>query len=210
LPTADDIRHLETRLAREPSSQAYAALADAYRRAGRVDEAIDLCRRGLERHPGYATARLILAKALVDREDVGGARAEVERFLEREPDHEPALRLAVECALRLADPRGALAHLRRLLALDPDDRTAQGQLRALEVATGRAGPGGEAGGLWPVLGDDTYATVAFGDLCVAQGLLDEATAVFGRLVLRAPDHDIARTRLAELGRLRGQARRPRG
>jgi len=210
VPTVDDIRHLEARLAREPSSQAYAALAEAYRRAGRVEEAIGLCRRGLERHPGYSTARFILAKALLDRDDLSGARAEVERFLEREPDHEPALRLAVECALRLADPLAALAHLRRLVALDPDDRLAQGQLRALEVAAGRARPGAEAAGLWPLLVDDTYATVVFGDLCVAQGLLDEATAVFGRLVLRTPDHDIARARLAELGRGRAQARRPRG
>jgi tetratricopeptide (TPR) repeat protein len=211
LPTADDIRQLEGRLGREPSSQAFAALAEAYRRAGRLDEAVALCRQGLERYPGYSTARFILAKALLDREDVAAARSEVERFLAGEPDHEPALRLAVECAVRLADPRAALTHLRRLAILDPDDRPIQGQLRALEVAVGAGGrASSEATGLWPLLGDDTYATVTFGDLCVAQGLLDEATAVFGRLVLREPEHEIARTRLAELGRTRGQARRLRG
>ena len=210
MPTADDIRHLEARLAREPSSQAYAALAEAYRRAGRAEEAIALCRQGLGRYPGYSTARFILAKALLDRDDVGGARAESERFLEREPDHEPALRLAAECALRLADPVGAMAHLRRVAALDPADRATQGQLRAVEVAVGHGRGSSEAGGLWPLLVDDTYATVTFGDLCVAQGLLDEATAVFSRIVLRAPDHDIARARLAELGRARAQTRRLRG
>jgi tetratricopeptide (TPR) repeat protein len=211
LPTADDIRHLEARLQREPSSQAHAALAEAYRRAGRPVEAIALCRQGLEQHPGYGTARFILAKALLDHDDPAAAREEVERFLRSEPDHEPGLRLAVECSLRQADPAGALQHCRRLLALDPDDRVAQGQLRALEVAVGggrRVGP--EAGGLWPLLADDTYATVTFGDLCVAQGLVDEATAVFSRIVLRSPDHEIARARLADLGRGRSQARRPRG
>lgn len=210
MPTADDIRALEARLGREPSSQAFAALAEAYRRAGRVDEAVALCRQGLERYPGYSTARFILAKALLDREDVAGARSEVERFLAGEPDHEPALRLAVECTLRLADPRAALSHLRRLGVLDPDDRPTQGQLRALEVAAGGGRASGDASGLWPLLADDTYATVTFGDLCVAQGLLDEATAVFSRLVLRRPEHEIARARLAELGRTRGQARRLRG
>jgi tetratricopeptide (TPR) repeat protein len=209
VPTADDIRQLETRLAREPGPQAYAALGEAYRRAGRLDEALEACRQGLARHPGYSTARFILAKALLDREEVAAARAELERFLQTEPDHEPALRLAAECALRLADPLGALAHLGRLQVLDPDDRVVQGQLRALEVAAGRGRGGGEAGGLWPLLADDTYATVTVGDLCVAQGMLDEATAVFSRLVLRNPGHDIARARLAELGRSRGQSRRPR-
>jgi tetratricopeptide (TPR) repeat protein len=211
LPTTDDIRHLETRLQREPSSQAYAALAEAYRRAGRLDEAVTLCRQGLERHPGYATARFILAKTLLDRDEPGAARDEVERFLATEPDHEPGLRLAMECAIRQADPAGALDHCRRLVALDPDDRSVQGQRRALEVALGRerrSGP--EPGGLWPLLGDDTYATVTFGDLCAAQGLVDEATAVFGRIVFRSPNHEIARARLAELGRGRSQPRRPRG
>ncbi len=211
MPTADDVRHQEARLAREPSSQAYAALGEAYRRAGRLDEAVRVCRQGLERYPAYSTARFVLAKALLDRDEVREARAEAERFLQAEPDHEPALRIAAECALRLADPPAALGYLRRLGVLDPDDRVTQGQLRALEVATGRGRGTAEVGGLWPVLSDDdTFATVTFGDLCVAQGLLDEATAVFSRIVLRRPDHDIARARLADLGRARGQARRPRG
>jgi len=210
LPTVDDIRQLEARLAREPSSQAFAALAEVYRRGGRAEEAVALCRQGLERYPAYSTTRFILAKALLDREEIASARSEVERFLASEPDHEPALRLAAECALRLAQPREALTHLRRLAMLDPDDRTTQGQLRALEIAVGDRSPGGEVGSLWSLLADDTYATVTFGDLCVAQGLLDEATAVFGRLVLRQPEHEIARARLAELGRSRGPARRLRG
>ena len=209
MPTTDDIRQLETRLAREPGPQVYAALGEAYRRVGRLEDALAVCREGLVRHPAYPTARFILAKALLDREEVAAARGELECFLQVEPDHEPALRLAAECTLRLADPMAALGHLRRLGALDPDDRITQGQLRALEVATGRGRSEGEAGGLWPFLADDTYATVTVGDLCVAQGMLDEATAVFSRLVLRNPEHDIARARLAELGRSRGQPRRPR-
>lgn len=206
MSSADEIRHYETRLARDGSAQAHAALAEAYRRAGRLDEAAALCRQGLERHPGYATTRFVLAKTLLDRGEVGGARAEIERFLQGEPQHEPALRLAAECALRSADPRAALEYLVRLLALDPEDRALQGQARALEVAvTRRVAPG--VGGLWPLLLDDTYATVTFGDLCTDQGLLDEATAVFSRIVLREPGHDLARARLMDLGRGRVQARR---
>jgi tetratricopeptide (TPR) repeat protein len=209
LPITDEIRHYEARLSREPTSQAYAALAEAYRRAGRADEAVALCHEGLGRHPGYATTRLVLAKALRDLGQVAAARREIERFLAGEPDHEPALRIAVECALRAGDPTGALGHARRLGRLEPHDRSLQGLLRALEAGvTGRVDR--EAGGLWGVLADDTYATVAFGDLCVAQGLLDEATAVFSRILVRQPDHEIARARLGELGRPRGPARRPRG
>ncbi len=214
MSTTDEIRYYEARLTREPSAQAFAALAEAYRRAGRTDEAVARCRDGLARYPSYSTARFVLAKALLDAGDLTGARAEIERFIEGEPDHEPALRMAGECALRLGDPRGALRHLRRLNVLDPQDRVTQGQLRALEVAGGElqadAQRHGAEGGLWPVLADDTFATVTLGDLCVAQGLLDEATAVFSRVLLRNPDHAVARARLASLGRPRGQPRRSRG
>jgi tetratricopeptide (TPR) repeat protein len=208
LPITDEILHYETRLAREPTSQAYAALGEAYRRVGRTEDAVRLCREGLGRFPGYSTARLVLAKALLDGGDLVEARREIEQFVGEEPDHEPALRIAVECALRLGDPRGALRHLRRLLVLDSQDRGIQGLLRALDVAAG--GRVAVEEGLWPLLRDDTFATVTFGDLCVAQGLLDEATAVFSRILLREPDHETARARLADLGRPRGPARRPRG
>jgi tetratricopeptide (TPR) repeat protein len=210
LPTIDELRHYETRFAREPSAQAHAALAEAYRRAGRLEEAVRLGREGLERFPGYATTRLVLARALRDADDLVAARAEIERFLDSEPDHEPALRLAVECALRLGEPRRALDHARRLGGLAPQDRGVLGLRRALDVAVGGAGGPEEAGGLWPLLTDDTFATAALGELCVAQGLTDEATAIFGRIALRQPDHAIARARLDELGRPKSPARRPRG
>jgi predicted Zn-dependent protease len=209
LPIGDDIHQYEARLSREPSSQAYAALAEAYRRAGRTEEAVAMCREGLARYPEYATTRLVLARALLDAGEVGAARTEIEGFLAGEPEHEPGLLVALECALRDGDPVAAGRHARRLSRLDPHDRAIQGLARALDVAlTGRLAP--DAGGLWPLLVDDTYATVAFGELCLAQGLTDEATAVFSRMVIRHPGHEIARARLAEIGRPRGPARRPRG
>lgn len=213
MPTSDEICHYQARLARDPGAQAFAALAEAHRRGGGIDEAIAVCRGGLAQHPTYSTTRLVLAKALLDRGDLAEARTEVERFLQGEPDHEPALRIAIECALRLGDPRGALGPSRRLAVLDPQGRASQGQLRALEVAVGDHGAGkghDEAGGLWPLLAGETFATVTMGDLCMAQGLLDEATAVWSRLLLRDPSHETARARLAELGRPRVQGRRPRG
>jgi hypothetical protein len=115
----------------------------------------------------------------------------------------------MECALRGGDPAEALGYARRLAVLDPHDRGVQGLCRALDVGvTGRVTPDG--GGLWSLFVDDTYTTVAFGDLCLAQGLTDEATAVFSRIVVRKPDHETARARLGDLGRPKGAARRPRG
>ena len=43
------IRRHEERLARDPGSLAFAQLADLYRKAGRMQDAIALCRLGLDR-----------------------------------------------------------------------------------------------------------------------------------------------------------------
>ena len=55
------IRRQQERLQRDPTSLAFAQLADLYRKAGRIREAIAVCRDGLGRYPHYTTARLILA-----------------------------------------------------------------------------------------------------------------------------------------------------
>src|SRR5919201_4792861 len=81
LALAAAIRRYEERLAKDPASLGFALLADLYRKAGRVDEAVLTCREGLGRHPHYATARLILAKALVSRQDFTEALREIETIL---------------------------------------------------------------------------------------------------------------------------------
>src|SRR5262245_51826869 len=79
---AELIRRYEERLARDPDSLAWAPLADAHRKAGRPRQAIELCRDGLRRSPLYHTARLILAKALVDEGDGEAALAEIAAALD--------------------------------------------------------------------------------------------------------------------------------
>ena len=56
------IVQLEERIARHPHSPLFARLASEYLNVGRVEEAKQLCSRGLERFPSYPTAHLILAK----------------------------------------------------------------------------------------------------------------------------------------------------
>lgn len=204
----DEIRRYEARLAQDPTSPAFAALAEAYRRAGRTAEAVALCQAGLKRFPEYASARFVLGKVHLDQGDFEAGRGELERLLALEPDHEPALRLLVDLCLRLGAAPRALDHLRRLVDLDPSDRTAHSRLRVLEAALGT--PSEDADGLSSLLADDLFATVTFGDVLLAQGLYDEAIAIFTRILLRQPDHAVARERLDAALDQRVQSRRPRG
>src|SRR6266851_3841224 len=94
------IRRHEERLARDPSSLAFAQLADLYRKAGRTQDAIALCRQGLARYPHYTTARLILAKAWLAEARLDEAGAEIRTILEQTPKDVQCLRLAAEVERR--------------------------------------------------------------------------------------------------------------
>ncbi|MBI3106485.1 MAG: tetratricopeptide repeat protein, partial [Candidatus Rokubacteria bacterium] len=112
------IRRYEERLAKDPASVAFAPLADAYRKAGRSREAIRLCREGLDRVPHYTTARLVLAKALLDEGDPDGAAAELRALVAsgaKDPEAHRLLAQLDRLAGRLDD---AMTHLEQAAKLD--------------------------------------------------------------------------------------------
>lgn len=86
------IEELERRVRQDPASIAFGALAEEYRRAGRLEEAIAACRAGLERHPSYLSARVTLGRALQDLGQRADARAEFEYVLSLAPDNLAAIR----------------------------------------------------------------------------------------------------------------------
>jgi tetratricopeptide (TPR) repeat protein len=200
--TAAAIRRHEERLARDPGSLAFAQLADLYRKTGRVQEAVAVCREGLLRYPEYTTARLILAKALIAQEAFAEALEELGAILKLAPRDVQCHRLAAEAHRRRGDIDAAVGHLETAVALDPGDRESRALLPLL-----RATPesGAEATGLARVLSDDTFVTVTFGTLCLEQGCVEEAAQVFTRILRKDPNHHEARERLEQA--LRARARR---
>jgi tetratricopeptide (TPR) repeat protein len=68
-------------------------LADAYRKEGLLDDAIRICRDGLEAHASCASGRLVLARALFDRGLFQAARSECNRILHIQPAHPEAIQL---------------------------------------------------------------------------------------------------------------------
>jgi len=195
------IRRQEERLARDPSSLAFAQLADLYRKAGRPADAIATCRAGLQRYPHYTTARLILAKTLLAENDPAAALAEIETILQVSPKDVQCHRLAAEAHRRLGRLDAAVRSLEAAVALDPGDRESRALLSLLRADAG----GSEAAGVTRLLADDTFVTVAFGTVCLEQGLADEAAVVFTRMLRQDPGNTEARERL-EMA-LRARSRR---
>jgi len=189
---AEAIRRQEERLQRDPGSLAFAQLADLYRKVGRTREAVTLCREGLARYPHYTTARLILAKTLAVEGTLAEALAETSAILEVAPKDVQAHRLAAELQRRLGRVDQAVVHLESALRLDPADRESRSLLALLRAA---APQGEDVSGLGRILADDTFATVAFGALCLEQGCVEEAAQIFTRILRKDPDNREARAGL---------------
>lgn len=90
------IDELERRVQQDPASIAFGALAEEYRRAGRLDDAVAVCLAGLERHPSYLSARVTLGRALQALGRIDDARAEFERVIAVAPDNLAAIRALAE------------------------------------------------------------------------------------------------------------------
>jgi tetratricopeptide (TPR) repeat protein len=125
-----EIEKLEQRY-REKPEQWFAALADAYRKAGEVERAVDIVRAGLEKRPNYTSGHIVLGRCLLDQLADDEAVAAFERVLELDAENIIALKSLSEIAERKADLDGACRWLERLLDVDPMNEEAREALKAL-------------------------------------------------------------------------------
>lgn len=105
----------------DPTSRVFAPLAEGYRRLGRFEEAIEICREGLTHHPDFHGGRLALAKCLIDKKDFAQARVELERVVQSSPENLLAQRLLGDVYSALGKPSAALHCYKMALLLSPED-----------------------------------------------------------------------------------------
>lgn len=86
------LEQLRRRVEANPASIAFATLAEEYRRAGMLEQAIATCQAGLRRHPAYVSARVTLATALIEAGRLEAAALEFETVLRAAPEHPAAIR----------------------------------------------------------------------------------------------------------------------
>jgi tetratricopeptide (TPR) repeat protein len=83
---------LRRRVQKDPASIAFAQLAEELRRAGQLNEAVDVCRAGLAIHPSYLSARVTLGRALIDLKRIDEAQKELEQVRRQAPENLAAIR----------------------------------------------------------------------------------------------------------------------
>jgi len=137
---SSEIDKLEKRQRENPKGRNFAPLADAYRKAGELDRAIELCRKGLQEHPDYISAHIVYGRCLIDKQDDPAAEQVFRRVLELDPENILGLRILAEVAERSGQPEQSVEWLTRLLSADPmngDAAEALARVRAKASAAAR-------------------------------------------------------------------------
>src|SRR5580658_3891495 len=136
-PTTSEINELKKKLEENPDSLVFAPLADAYRKQASLDEAFNICKKGLEKHPNYTSARVVLGRIYQEQEKIEQALAEFKKVLETDPENLMAHSLLGEIYVSRGDHQAAIEEYQKILTLNPDDDEIQDALKqAIEKAAG--------------------------------------------------------------------------
>lgn len=129
------IQELRRRVALDPTSLAFADLAEAYRRAGDCGAAVSVCRAGLARHPTHLPARVTLGWSLLELGHPDQAQAELYYVLQTAPDSRAPLRALAESHQYHGDLHEAFHQLSGVASLiqDADARSLAEFDQALET-----------------------------------------------------------------------------
>ena len=138
MAATSEIEKLERRHAENPQGRYFAPLADAYRKADQVDQALVLVRSGLENHPDYLSAHIVLGRCLLDKKDDPGAAQAFQRVLSLDGENIIALKSLAEIAERQSDLVQAREWLQKLLQVDPMNAEAEADLQRLGGAISTA------------------------------------------------------------------------
>jgi tetratricopeptide (TPR) repeat protein len=122
-------------LQKDPKSQVFAPLTEAYRKMGLVEEAFRIAVRGVQFNPQFGGGRIALAKVFLDRDNLKGAVDELEKAVDLSPENIMAHSLLGDCYLKSKRPKEALRSFKMVLFLSPNNEKAQKAVRKLESLT---------------------------------------------------------------------------
>lgn len=109
------IEKCERILKENANSQIFAALADAYRAKGDLDQAFRICRQGLRVHPNYGPGHLVMAKISFERKMFDWAEQELEESVKFDGETRATQQLRVEIMIaknQFADAETMIKKLR--------------------------------------------------------------------------------------------------
>lgn len=114
-----------------PKSQIFAALSDAYRKKGESDKAFQVCAKGLEIHPNYGPAHVVMAKIYMDQGKYDLAEKEVDTAMQVDGKTRATEILLSEILIKRGQGTKAKMILGNLRVADPTSQVVKNLLAGL-------------------------------------------------------------------------------
>jgi hypothetical protein len=129
-----EIEKLERRYAENPHGLTFAPLAEVHRKNGDLARALELLRIGLELHPNYIPASIVLGRCHQDLGDFPAAEEAFAHVLRLDDENVIALKSLGDINERQNRLEDAERWLRRLVSVDRSNDEARQQLQRIEEA----------------------------------------------------------------------------
>jgi len=126
------IAELEKKLKKEPSSLIFVQLAEEYRRVGEGEQAIRICREGLQKHPNHISANMLLGRVFFELRRYPESKVELERVIATSPENLMAHRMLGDVAWLEENWEVAEKRYRMVYVLNPSDAECSHRLRIVE------------------------------------------------------------------------------
>ena len=187
-------------LVKDPSSTIFVSLAETYRKMGMFEDARQIIQKGLELHPDFGPAHIVLGRVLCQLDDFDGSVSAFSRALELDSESLAALVGYARVQILLGDEIAARELLLHARELSPADPVINKLLLSLpedcpvfnvaeEIVEEKVAPAAEA---TPLI------STTLADLYLEQGLTAKALDIYQKLSRENPDDLTLRRRLKEV------------
>lgn len=112
-------------LLKDPKSKAFVPLADTYRKAGMIDEAIQVAKDGLKYNSNYVSGRLVLGRCYFDKEMLKEAEDELTKVVKINPENADAQKILAKIKEKTGRFEEAIKIWDIVLTLSPADSEAR-------------------------------------------------------------------------------------
>ncbi len=132
---ASTIEKYQSLLEKDPNSQVFAPLAEAYREVGMLQEALKTVTAGVQRHPQFVGGLVTYAKVMRDLGEFDKAMDALKKATSLSSENILAHQLTGEIHLAKKNPKDALKSFKMVLFLNPNSKSAQKAVQKLESLT---------------------------------------------------------------------------
>ena len=179
------IEEYKKKLIENPNSLIFLPLVQLYRKTGMFDEAIIICKHGLEIHPTYTGAKVLLSRIYVEKQMLPEALNELKNIVQSEPSNIMAHVLLKEVYEKLDQDVDAQKTLEKITVLQRGE-----------------------GVFGTISHKDEMLTSTIAEIYVKQGLINDALQIYQKILEVEPLNEKARLRLTELMQLKTSKQTP--